>query len=395
MRRREASTLALAAAVCTALCVLIVRPGYADPVPPGVPDAGTRPAAPAGGGPPDGGTVPAEPTSPPPVGQGPWAGQIATESAAVEALRVQLKRFDVELGQARATSLGSRQAWQESADALATAQERADHAVDEAYRAATALGPLDRYAGELDRLSLLAPGLRTGPDAQSAARELTRAEQAERAASAAYQAAAGTEQSLAVRRDAVQATVDRRSAALAELRRRNSAELARIETEREAADQRRGLAFDPASTVAGQRADPTAIAAVRFALAQLGHRYRWATEGPLTYDCSGLVYAAYHSVRVALPRIANEQYRATTPVSIDQLLPGDLVFFATNRADWTSVMHVGIYLGDGLMVHAAALGEVVKVAPIWSAAFFGASRVLPAVSAPRSPTAAGSPGVSG
>lgn len=124
-------------------------------------------------------------------------------------------------------------------------------------------------------------------------------------------------------------------------------------------------------------AGESALRAVAFALAQRGKPYEWGAEGPDRFDCSGLVQTAYATADVALPRTARPQYRATTPVSVTALLPGDLLFFATDHADWNTIHHVGVYLGRGLMVHAPTTGDVVRVAPVWWSEFFAAGRVVP------------------
>jgi cell wall-associated NlpC family hydrolase len=129
----------------------------------------------------------------------------------------------------------------------------------------------------------------------------------------------------------------------------------------------------------GGTAAPQALAAVRFALAQLGKPYVWGAEGPDTYDCSGLVQTAYAGAGVMLPRTARPQYLSTTPVPVTAMIPGDLLFFGPDANNWNSIHHVGIYLGDGLMVHAPTTGDVVRVAPVWWAEFFGATRVVGAL----------------
>jgi cell wall-associated NlpC family hydrolase len=129
-------------------------------------------------------------------------------------------------------------------------------------------------------------------------------------------------------------------------------------------------------------AAPAALRAVRFALGQVGKPYVWGAEGPDTYDCSGLVQAAYAAAGVGLPRVARAQHRATTPVPVTAMIPGDLLFFGPDPADAESIHHVGIYLGGGQMVHAPTAGDVVRVAPVWWAEFFGAARVVGAVPGP-------------
>jgi cell wall-associated NlpC family hydrolase len=134
-------------------------------------------------------------------------------------------------------------------------------------------------------------------------------------------------------------------------------------------------AVNPARGAAG----PAALRAVQFALSQVGKPYVWGAKGPDTYDCSGLVQAAYAAAGVSVPRVARAQYRATAPVPVAAMVPGDLLFFGPDPTDIESIHHVGIYLGRGLMVHAPTAGDVVRVAPVWWAEFFGAARVVGAV----------------
>jgi len=94
---------------------------------------------------------------------------------------------------------------------------------------------------------------------------------------------------------------------------------------------------------------------------------------------------SYRSAGVnVLPRVANDQFAATSSRNVrpQQLLKGDLLFFATNKSDWRTIHHVAIYAGDGYMIHAPTTGDVVRISPIWWAEFFGATRVLDAVPAP-------------
>lgn len=111
-----------------------------------------------------------------------------------------------------------------------------------------------------------------------------------------------------------------------------------------------------------------ASAAVAFAYAQLGKPYGWGATGPHAYDCSGLTQAAWAAAGVSLPRTSQAQSGAGTPVSRDQLAPGDLVFY------YPSVSHVGIYVGNGQIIHASRSGAPVRFAPVDSMPFAGAVR---------------------
>lgn len=101
----------------------------------------------------------------------------------------------------------------------------------------------------------------------------------------------------------------------------------------------------PTPSVSGS-ASSRAKAALEFAIAQVGKSYVLGTEGPNTYDCSGLVMAAYASVGISLPRTTYDQVNVGQAVSRSNLQPGDLVFF------YDGPSHVGIYMGNGIMVDA-------------------------------------------
>lgn len=109
--------------------------------------------------------------------------------------------------------------------------------------------------------------------------------------------------------------------------------------------------------------------AVDSAMAQRGDPYVYGDEGPDSFDCSGLTSYAYQQAGISLPRSSSHQAGYGTAVSRDQLAPGDLVFF------YQPVSHVGIYIGDGQMVHAPQSGDVVKVAPVMWGEYSGARRV--------------------
>jgi cell wall-associated NlpC family hydrolase len=133
------------------------------------------------------------------------------------------------------------------------------------------------------------------------------------------------------------------------------------------------------------QAGPVARAAVRWALAQLGDPYRWGASGPDTFDCSGLTSSAYRAAGVAIPRVSRAQWGAGPHVAVANLLPGDLIFYADNPRDPATIHHVGMYIGNGLMVHAPHTGDVVRVASIWRESFAGATRIVPGVVTPGLP----------
>ena len=98
--------------------------------------------------------------------------------------------------------------------------------------------------------------------------------------------------------------------------------------------------------------------AVTTALAQRGKPYVWAAAGPNAFDCSGLILYAYGAAGISLPHSAAMQVRMGHAVSRSALQPGDLVGY------YSPVSHIGMYVGNGLVVNAPTFGDVVKVVPI-------------------------------
>lgn len=109
--------------------------------------------------------------------------------------------------------------------------------------------------------------------------------------------------------------------------------------------------------------------AVSVAMAQVGKSYVWGTSGPNTFDCSGLTSYAYRQQGISLPRSARQQYRIGTPVSKGDLQPGDLVFY------YSGISHVGMYIGNGQIVHAANPRSGITTAGLNSMPYQGARRV--------------------
>jgi len=99
--------------------------------------------------------------------------------------------------------------------------------------------------------------------------------------------------------------------------------------------------------------------ALAFARAQVGKPYVWGASGPGSYDCSGLTQAAWKAAGVTLPRTTWDQVKTGTTVSVNSAQPGDLVFF------YDDISHVGIYVGDGMMIHAPKPGAYVREESIY------------------------------
>lgn len=105
-----------------------------------------------------------------------------------------------------------------------------------------------------------------------------------------------------------------------------------------------------------------------FARAQIGKPYVWGATGPSSYDCSGLTAAAWKAAGVQLPRTTWDQVKVGTSVATADLLPGDLVFF------YDDISHVGIYKGDGKMIHAPKPGANVREESIYYMPIYGSVR---------------------
>ena len=116
--------------------------------------------------------------------------------------------------------------------------------------------------------------------------------------------------------------------------------------------------------------------AIEWALSKQGLPYVWGGTGPHGYDCSGLVQGAWRAAGVQIPRTTWEQRAALPPVSRDQLQPGDLIFFHT-MSNYPPPTHVGMYIGDGKMVHAGNPVNVTQVVgnPYWESRWVSAARV--------------------
>jgi peptidoglycan DL-endopeptidase CwlO len=111
-----------------------------------------------------------------------------------------------------------------------------------------------------------------------------------------------------------------------------------------------------------------AAVAVRFAMAQVGKAYSYGAAGPNAYDCSGLTMRAWGAAGVGLPHSSGAQQGSGTRVSESELRPGDLVFY------YSPVSHVGMYIGNGLIVNALNPGAGVRVSGLHSMPYVGAVR---------------------
>jgi peptidoglycan DL-endopeptidase CwlO len=109
--------------------------------------------------------------------------------------------------------------------------------------------------------------------------------------------------------------------------------------------------------------------ALQAAISRAGDPYVWGAAGPGQFDCSGLVVWAYAQEGIALPHYTGSLWNSGMHVARSDLEPGDLVFF------FADISHVGIYIGDGMMIDAPNFGVPVHVEPVYWSAYVGAVRI--------------------
>ncbi len=108
--------------------------------------------------------------------------------------------------------------------------------------------------------------------------------------------------------------------------------------------------------------------AVEYATAQIGKPYQWGAEGPKSYDCSGLTSQAWVSAGQAIPRTSQQQWKQLRHVAVEDMRPGDLIIYFDDAS------HVGMYVGDGSMVHAPRPGRSITLAGAGSMPILGVVR---------------------
>jgi cell wall-associated NlpC family hydrolase len=182
--------------------------------------------------------------------------------------------------------------------------------------------------------------------------------------------------------DVLETKEARRQRLLAERRAAEAARRARLaaEAQARAAAARAARVAAAAAVRASRRARRTVLTysgpvagraaiAVAEAYRQLGKAYQWGASGPDTFDCSGLTMWAWGKAGVSLPHYSGAQFNVGTHVSQSELRPGDLVFFGH------PIHHIGIYIGNGQMIHAPHTGDVVKISCAFRGDYVGAVRL--------------------
>ena len=134
------------------------------------------------------------------------------------------------------------------------------------------------------------------------------------------------------------------------------------------ADQRDAMLSRDTTRMPTVSASGSAGAAVDFAMAQVGEAYVYGAAGPDAWDCSGLTMMAWAQAGVSLPHSSSAQYSSGPHIAASDLQPGDLVFY------YQPISHVGMYIGNGMIVNAENPSAGVKVTGLYSMPYVGAVR---------------------
>ena len=174
-------------------------------------------------------------------------------------------------------------------------------------------------------------------------------------------------------KDAADAKLAEAQELLSRLKAEERQRLARIEQRQAAANSTsRGTSTTTSTPNLPTSGSGRGATAAAYARAQLGKPYVFGAAGPSAFDCSGLTMAAWAQAGVGLPHAASQQYAMTARVDSGSLVPGDLVFF------YSTLHHVGIYVGGGMFVHAANPGDGVVMDALfssyWQSVYMGAGR---------------------
>jgi len=140
--------------------------------------------------------------------------------------------------------------------------------------------------------------------------------------------------------------------------------------EREALLSRDSVRMPSGVDASGVGASGRAATAIHYAMAQVGKAYVYGAAGPSAFDCSGLMMMAWAQAGISLPHSSSAQYGIGHHVSSSDLQPGDLVFY------YSPISHVAMYIGNGLIVEAANPSAGVRVSPVFSMPYAGATRLV-------------------
>lgn len=151
------------------------------------------------------------------------------------------------------------------------------------------------------------------------------------------------------------------------LEKKEKARLLKLEQEEASKSQTAWLGSGALKEI-NREASASGKKAVAFATAQIGKPYVWGAEGPKSYDCSGLTSQAWAAAGQPIPRTSQEQWRRLPHIAIQDMRPGDLIIYHSDAT------HVGMYVGDGAIVHSPRPGRNVTLAGAGSMEILGVVR---------------------
>lgn len=197
------------------------------------------------------------------------------------------------------------------------------------------------------------------------AQEQDHASQVAQTVQATTDAAAATAADIAANKAQLEAEVPLLEAQLATLTASQRAQVLTVSGGQAVQPDPAAVELATSPPVAGDGGTAAAQAAVQAALTKLGKPYSWGATGPDAFDCSGLLLWSYGQAGVSLPRTSTAQSGLGPRVPMTALMPGDLLW---------SPGHIGMYIGNGQMVHAPTTGDVVKVIQVSSMSWSSANR---------------------
>ncbi|MFD4561370.1 NlpC/P60 family protein [Streptomyces sp. NPDC058469] len=267
----------------------------------------------------------------------------------------------------------------EQLGAFAAAQYRTGASAPDTSTFLLADSPQD-YFDQTQLMSRLTSRQKDSVDAYVTEQSATMKKRQEAAES--LQALNDTQGDLKTAKSTVQKKLSTARELLSQLTEQEKARLAAIEKKQQqeaaalAKQQAEAARSTPSGSSTSSAADSSyatkAAKAIAFARAQVGKPYVWGATGPGSYDCSGLTQAAWKTAGVTLPRVTTDQVNAGTTVPLADAQPGDLVFF------YDEVSHVGVYVGDGMMIHAPKPGAYVREESI----YYGGTSIIHSVVRP-------------
>ncbi|MGW6742014.1 C40 family peptidase [Streptomyces sp. NPDC055025] len=384
-RRSAAAAITVACALAVLASPDLLNRAYAAPMPPPAPVVPI--AAPAALNAPSPPAVPPPPVELPPGVTSVTGDAVTRDGKSLDDVRQEIDRLYQKAASATdAYNLADEQTKKQSAEVVSLAEDlvqgqlRLDALKDRAGAAARAQyrgGGLPPEARLIltDDPQLFLDGVGRIQQGQKATRdliaELTRAQEDLKTYTVDASTHWGQLESNRVKKEKAKKEITKQISAAkkleASLEKEERARLARLESDAAFRAQSAWLGSG-AITEINRQASAAGKKAIAFATAQLGKPYVWGAEGPSSYDCSGLTSQAWAAAGRPIPRTSQEQWRLLPRIPVQDMRPGDLIIYHQDAS------HVGMYIGDGAIVHAPRPGRNVTLAGAGSMQILGVVR---------------------